>query len=117
MSKVKQWVKDHKKEIIVGAVAAGGTALYFLAKQKKITGFKAGLSLNLRFLEGDIDGCFEKNGSRDFYASVNLNNPELTFADLGKLGDILKENLPMIAGDVKVDHLSANYNLFRKRGD
>lgn len=116
MKKVKVWLKEHKKEIIVGAVAAGGTALYFLAKQKKITGVKAGLSLNLRFLEGeeDIDGCFGRSGSRDLYASVNLNNPDLTFADLGKLGDMLKEKLPMIAGDVKVDHLSANYSLLRK---
>ena len=33
--KVKQWIKDHKKEIIVGAVAAGGTALYFMVKEKE----------------------------------------------------------------------------------
>ena len=25
MRKVRQWMKDHKKEIIIGVVAAGGT--------------------------------------------------------------------------------------------
>ena len=35
MKKVKQWMKDHKKEIVVFVVAAGGTALYVLEKRKR----------------------------------------------------------------------------------
>lgn len=33
MKEVKQWMKDHKKEIFICVVAAGGTALYFLRKE------------------------------------------------------------------------------------
>lgn len=115
MKKVKTWLKEHKKEIIVGAVAAGGTALYFLTKQKKV-GVKAGLNLTLRFLDGveDDEECFGWRGKSDIYTNINLNKPDLTVADLGKLGDMLKEKLPMIAGDAKVNHLSANYSLLRK---
>ena len=36
MKEVKQWIKGHKKEIIICVVAAGGTALYFIRKEKKI---------------------------------------------------------------------------------
>lgn len=40
MKEVKQWIKDHKKEIIICVMAAGGTALYFIRKEKKIKGVK-----------------------------------------------------------------------------
>lgn len=43
MKKVKIWLKEHQKEIIIAGVTAGGTALYFLRKEKKIKGITAGL--------------------------------------------------------------------------
>ena len=116
MKKVKTWLKEHKKEIIVGAVAAGGTALYFFANQKKV-GVKAGLNLTLRFLDG-IDNDDEYYGCRtlsDVYTNINLNKPDLSISDCGKLGEVLKEKLPAIAKDTKINYLSANYSQFNKK--
>lgn len=113
--KVKQWIKDHKKEIIVGAVAAGGTALYFMAKEKKI-GVKAGINLSLRFLDGinNEEECFGWCSKSDLHTNINLNKPDLTLSDLGKLGDMLREKMSMISEDTKVNYLSANYRLLKK---
>lgn len=115
MKKVKQWIKDHKKEIIVGAVAAGGTALYFMAKEKKV-GVKAGINLSLRFLDGinNEEECFGWRSKSNLHTNINLNKPDLTLSDLGKLGDMLREKMPMISEDTKVNYLSANYSLLKK---
>lgn len=115
MKKIKQWMKDHKKEIIVGAVAAGGTALYFLRKEKKIKGVKAGLRLSFEFLDGGEDedyyGLRSKN---DLYTNLNLHKPGYTVGDLGKIGAELMKNIPSLTKDVPINHLNANFNVVKK---
>ena len=113
--KVKQWIKDYKKEIIVGALAAGGTALYFMAKEKEVC-VKAGINLSLRFLDcvNNKEECFGWRSKSNLHANINLNKPDLTLSDLGKLGDMLREKVPMISEDTKVNYLSANYSLLKK---
>ena len=115
MKKVKQWIKDHKKEIIVGAVATVGTALYFMTKEKEVC-VKAGINLSLRFLDGvnNEEECFGWRSKSNLHTNINLNKPDLTLSDLGKLGDMLRENIPMISEDTKVNYLSANYSLLKK---
>lgn len=115
MKRVKQWIKDHKKEIIIGVVTAGGTALYFMAKEKKV-GVKAGINFSLRFLDGvnNEEECFAWRSKSNLHTNINLNKPDLTLSDLGKLGDMLREKMPMISEDTKVNYLSANYSLFKK---
>lgn len=109
MKKVKQWMKDHKKEIIICVVAAGGTALYFLKKEKKIKGVKAGLRLSLEFLND------EENEDRwGFHTSLSLREPGYTVGDLGKIGAELMERVPSLTKDVPIDYLNANLNVVKK---
>lgn len=116
MKKVKQWMKDHKKEIIVGAVAAGGTALYFLRKEKKIKGVKAGLRLSFEFLgEEDDEHYYGIPLSKDnLYTNLNLHKPGYTVGDLGKIGAELMKNIPSLTKDVPINHLNANLNVVKK---
>lgn len=115
MRKVKQWMKDHKKEIVVGAVAAGGTALYFLGKGEKIEGVKAVLRLSFRFLDGEEDGDpYGIQSKRNRYTNLTLNNPGYTVGDLGKIGEELMKNIPSLTKDVPINHLNANFNVIKK---
>ena len=115
MKKVKQWMKVHKKEIVVFVVAAGGTALYFLGKEKKIKGVKAGLRLSFEFLDGEEDGDYyglQSNSNR--YTNLTLHNPGYTVGDLGKIGEELMKNIPSLTKDVSINHLNANFNIVKK---
>lgn len=117
MKKVEQWIKKHKKKIII-CVVAGGTALYFLKKEKKI---KAGLRLTFRFFNGeeDEDECnyglrSKSNPKSNIYTNLNLNNPGYTVGDLGKIGAELMKNIPSLTKDVPINHLNANFNVIKK---
>ena len=115
MKKVKQWVKDHKKEIIIGAVAAGGTALYFLGKEKNIKGVKAGLRLSFQFLDGEEDGDpYGIQSKSNCYTNLSLRNPGYTVGDLGKIGAELMKNIPTLTKDVPINRLNANFNVIKK---
>lgn len=115
MNKVKQWVKDHKKEIIIGAVAAGGTALYFLGKEKKIKGVKAGLRLSFGFLDGGEDeDYYDSRSKNNLYTNLNIHNPGYTVGDLGKIGTELMKNIPSLTKDVPINHLNANFSIIKK---
>lgn len=115
MKKIKQWVKDHKKEIIVGAVAASGTALYFLRKEKKIKGVKAGLRLSFEFLDGGEDeDYYNPRSESSLYTNLNLHKPGYTVGDLGKIGAELMNKIPDLTKDVPINHLNANFNVIKK---
>lgn len=115
MKKVKQWVKDHKKEIIIGAVASGGTALYFLGKRGEIKGVKDVLRLSFRFLDGEEDGDpYGIQSKSNRYTNLTLNNPGYTVGDLGKIGAELMKSIPSLTKDVPINHLNANFNVIKK---
>ena len=115
MKKVKQWMKDHKKEIIVCVVAAGGTALYFLGKEKKIKGVKAGLRLTFGFIEGEEDeDPYGIQSKSNRYTNLTLHNPGYTVGDLGKIGAELMKNIPSLTKDVPINHLNANFDVIKK---
>ena len=113
MKEVKQWIKDHKKEIIVFVVAAGGTALYFIRKEKKIKGSKSGLRLTFEFFNGgeDVD-YYGLQSKSDIYTNLNLHEPGYTVSDLGKLGTELMKDIPSLTKDVPINHLNANFTNF-----
>lgn len=115
MKKVKQWMKDHKKEIVVFVVAAGGTALYFLGKEKKIKGFKTELRLTFGFSNGgeDVD-YYGPQSKSNLYTNLNLHDPGYTVGDLGKIGAELMKNLPSLTKDVPINHLNATFNNIKK---
>lgn len=115
MKKVKQWMKDHKKEIVVFVVATGGTALYFLGKEKKIKGVKCGLKLSFEFLDGEEDGDYYGfQSNRNLYTNLTLRNPGYTVGDLGKIGEELMKSIPSLTKDVSINHLNANFNIVKK---
>ena len=115
MKKVKQWMKDHKKEIVVFVVAAGGTALYFLGKEKKIKGVEAGLRLSFKFLNSEEDGDpYGIQSKSNRYTNLTLNNPGYAVGDLGKIGVELMKSIPSLTKDVPIDHLNANFNIIKK---
>ena len=115
MKKVKQWMKDHKKEIVVFVVAAGGTALYFLEKRGKIKGVKAGLRLSFEFLDSEEDGDpYGIKSKIDRYTNLTLQNPGYTVGDLGKIGEELMKNIPSLTKDIPINRLTANFNVIKK---
>ena len=115
MKEVKQWIKDHKKEIIVGVVAAGGTALYFLRKEKKIKGIKTGLRLTFEFLNGEEDGDYYGLQSKsDRYTNLTLHKTGYTVGDLGRIGEELMKSIPSLTKDVPINHLDAIFNNIKK---
>lgn len=115
MKKVKQWMKDHKKEIIICVATAGGTALYFLRKEKKIKGVNAGLRLYFEFLDGEGDGDYYGLRSKNnICTNLTLNKSGYTVSDLGKIGEELMKNIPSLTKDVLIDHLNANLNIIKK---
>lgn len=111
--KIKQWIKNHKKDIAIGITAAGGTALLFLIKEKKLKSLvKGGLRLTLDLLDGyDEDYPSYRGEPAQLHTILNLRKPNLTVGDLGKVGDLLKEKIPNITNDMKIDYLNTNYNL------
>ena len=115
MKKVKQWMKDHKKEIVVFVVAAGGTALYFLGKEKKIKGVKAGLRLSFEFLDGEEgEDYYSRLSDSECYTNLNIHKPGYTVGDLGKIGEELMKKIPSLTKDVPINRLNANFNVIKK---
>ena len=115
MKKVKQWMKDHKKEIVIFVVAAGGTALYFLGKEKKIKGVKAGLKLSFEFLDGKEDeDYYARLSNSECYTNLTLREPGYTVGDLGKIGEELMKKIPSLTKDVPINRLNANFNVIKK---
>ena len=115
MKKVKQWMKDHKKEIVVFVVAAGGTALYFLGKEKKIKGVKAGLKLSFEFLDGkEGEDYYARLSDSECYTNLTLREPGYTVGDLGKIGAELMKKIPSLTKDVPINRLNANFNVIKK---
>ena len=115
MKEVKQWIKDHKKEIIICVVAAGGTALYFIRKEKKIKGIKAGLRLTFGFFNEEEDGDYYALRSKsNLYTNLNLHEPGYTVGDLGKIGAELMKNIPSLTKDVPINRLNANFSIIKK---
>lgn len=114
MKKVKQWMKDHKKEIIICVVAAGGTALYFLKKEKKIKGVKAGLRLSFEFLDGEDEDYYGLLSKNNISTNLSLHKPGYTVGDLGKFGVELMKSIPSLTKDVPIDHLNANFHIIKK---
>lgn len=115
MKEVKQWIKDHKKEIIICVVAAGGTALYFIRKEKKIKGIKAGLRLTFGFLNEEEDGdYYDLKPKSEIRTNLNLHEPGYTVGDLGKIGAELMKNIPSLTKDVPINHLNANFSNIKK---
>ena len=115
MRKVRQWMKDHKKEIIIGVVAAGGTALYFLGKEKKIKGVKAGLKLSFEFLDGkEGEDYYARLSNSECYTNLTLREPGYTVGDLGKIGVELMKKIPSLTKDVPINRLNANFNVIKK---
>ena len=118
MKEVKQWIKDHKKEIIICVVAAGGTALYFIRKEKKIKGVEAGLRLTFGFSNGgeDVD-YYGPQSKSNLYTNLNLHEPGYTVGDLGKVGAELMKNIPSLTKDVPINHLNAIFNIVKSKED
>lgn len=97
MKKIKTWLKEHKKEIIVGVVATGVTATYFLIKQKKIS-LQGGLRLTMNISnrpEDTSEGPYDYVSYKDYnrlanHINATYYNPNIKVSELGKLGDVLK---------------------------
>lgn len=111
MKKVKIWLKEHKKEIIIAGAAAGGTALYW--KREKDQRCQSRGRLTFGFLEGDED-YYDLRSKSNLYTNLNLHNPGYTVGDLGKVGAELMKNIPSLTKDVPIEHLNANFKIVKK---
>lgn len=114
--KVKKWIQEHKREIIVGATAIAGTAIFFILKERKVNGFNPKLNLSIRLFEGDNRDDYGPR-TNSLYTNVSLNNPGLTIGELGNLGELIKKHIPNISNDCILDHLHFNYDKSEIIGD
>lgn len=110
MKNGKIWLKEHKKELIVGVVAVAGTV--FIMRTKKIYA-KGNLTLGVNFLDGaDDDSPYFGRG--DNYTNINMIKPNLKVSDLGKLGETLLEKIPDLTKDSAIDYLNCSYNQYNR---
>lgn len=110
---VKEWFKKHKKEIIVGAAAIGGAAFYFLIKNK--SSVRANLSFNIHFDSNDgLSTCYDRY-NKDYY-NFTLNSLNLGLADLGRLGEMIAEKLPIVKTDnAHISSITGTYSTCNKQ--
>lgn len=117
-NKAKNWFMRHKKEIIAGVLASAVTVV-LLKAAKSHDGVKARLNLDLNFATGgkDNDNDWGMGYAKGDHANININDPGLKISDLGKLGEMLLSNIPMLTDDSAVSRLNCNYSKYGKRGD
>lgn len=107
----KKWIKDHKKEIIVGIAATGATAAYFLLMNESVEKLKGHFGISFSF--GDRDGMYLPYRGDTSYTNITLRNPGFTVADLGKIGEELKNRIPSLKDETQIGNLIANYTITR----
>lgn len=110
--KIKEWWKKHKKELLVGALAAGGTAVCFLLKQKGVDPYAR---LTLNFQLGTYDDRWGNPKADTFDSNIYLNKPDLKVKDLGKLGELLKQQFPTLPDDVDLNWVRSTYSVIKKK--
>lgn len=103
--KIKKWIKDHKKEIIVGIAAAGVTAVYFLKKDDHKKG-----NFEISFSFGDKDKSFLPYRGDDEYINLNLRDTKFTVKDLGVVGEELKNRISLLTDDTLIRNINANHS-------
>lgn len=108
MKKIKQWIKNHKKDIGLFILAVGGTSTFFLIKEGKLKCIHGYFSLNFN-ISTQRAGGYNLNDST-FYQSFNLDDPDISVGDLGKLGDVLKKYISGIGDETKLTTVSASFN-------
>jgi hypothetical protein len=101
MQKVKKFVKEHKKEILVGVLASAVSSYIWMRKgyHLKVT----------KYLSLDIG--LSRNPEHVGNAYLNLNKSEYTLEDFGKVGEDLLKLLPRTIDDGrKVTRIGVNYD-------
>lgn len=106
MKKIKIFIKKHKKEIVVGSIAAAGTAAFFLIKEKKAN---FGVSISMRV--GDYERWDENSR---IHSSINLHNPDMYLGDLGEIGAKMIKMLPGTTAETKISNFHIDHTIFEK---
>lgn len=107
-TKVKQcksWIEEHKKEIIVGAIAVYGTLVYCRFNDNQKRKLKNGVALNLNVLSDLLIG--EDKACNIEFSNVNINNVGLKLSDAGKLGKLIMASLPGVDKNTEIKWISA----------
>lgn len=114
LSKVKTFVNDHKKELIVGAGVTGtvliGSIVYMITKQKPKIADISSVVTKIEDLEkpeldfGRLDELWRED------SVVNLIVNDITVADLGAFGEQLKK-INGVADDTTVTALMGLLNI------
>lgn len=99
MEKVKNWIKKHKKHLIIGgSIAVGAAALYFISKNSDVGKLKSEMAQSILYKAEDITipdaakdlGVYEYFQEEPFTRCLMLE----TFPwKLGDLGNLLIDNL------------------------
>ena len=116
-TKVTEFVKNHKKEITIGAISAMGVGIAILfgtrvSKAMKITKSNASTIGNINTIDTWGVCTMTDLWTEGTWTSTIINN--ITIADLGKIGEELMKNIPSLTKDVSINHLNANFNIVKK---
>lgn len=112
-TKIKDLLKDHKKEIAIAVGAAGVTSFLYTKFGKTVlvrdpfmsVRFEAGLDRSLRF-GSDEDGKKFMSG----HTFMDLDLKDLKVSDLGNAGKKLQQMFPGLKSDTPLRRVSMDYN-------
>ena len=109
MKKIKKIMKEHKKEILIAISTAGITSFIFMKY-----GHKKLPNINVNFSAGiNTDYWSLSNENESLSGNLYMKLNDMTIADLGKFGKVLKEKMPEIKINDKINNVSINYQ-FKK---
>lgn len=110
-TKIKDWLKEHKKEIAIAVGAAGVTSFLYTKFGKVVlvrdpfmsVRFEAGLDRSLRFGS-------DEDGKKFMSGHMFMDLKDLKVSDLGNAGKKLQQMFPGLKSDTPLRRVSMDYN-------
>jgi hypothetical protein len=105
--RIKNFVKEHKKELISAAVAAGVTSFVFVKFGKRSFPKTPFVSLNV-LAEVSNSEYFSTTNVNSGYFNIDLKDAKVK--DFGKVGEQLISTFPKLEESTLVNNISVSYS-------
>lgn len=107
--KIRKWMRDHKKEIIIAVGAAGLTSFVFVKFGHRT--LPKNPYMSVRF-EAGMEERFPRDEDGNHIASghIFMDLKDLKVSDLGAAGKKMMETFPKLKADTPLRRISMDYN-------